>query len=588
MAIGKNILSGINSYEDYLVLTVLEKLAPDEENLRPKELKGFSVPPDFFISKGIEVLNLKGKTVVEIKQTLSFSAMKYMESYFNTHVADGYNVLVIFFDNSLSDIPDVKNINGRKMIFISFEELKKKTKGRINFQTEEEYYLGKAKKQPWKDIRDNIIEEAANIVSESNNVLFLGAGVSMSAKMPSWSTLLKKLMSEVKMLKGDSLNAFTELDTHIYSECGDSNLIMARYLETAIRLSNKNADFMQLIQKNLYSDNHSSDLLTDLALVVKSHKVDEVITYNFDDILEQELVNNGLKESTHFISIARDAEVTDHNNLPIYHVHGIIPEHSNAADTVVFSESEYHERYRNAYHWSNIEQLHALMRKHCFFVGLSMQDPNLRRLLDIARRMNATDKPSHYAILPRKQQEKYCLSDQACKYIQVSQSLIDKQKQKDIYDLNYTVFENIYRGLGVNVIWYESHEEIPGLIEQIFDVKRFQIILTTDLKQKVETQIKRIKEIENEAPRFHLSNSTLDDYIHFIQYTQSYGSEYRSLVIECGDILQELSNRVDYSIPTNLLKLAKDSAKYDNLNGYADLFCKWYDSIRSLKEKREK
>ncbi len=581
-------LSSMDSYEEYQVLTVLEKLAPGEGNLRPEELKGFVVPPDFYISKGIEVLDLIGETVVETKQTLSFSAMKSMESYFNTHAINGYNVLVIFFENTLSDIPDIKNVNGRKMLFISFDELRKKAKVRLNLQTEEAYYLGKAKKRVWKVIRDDIIEEAAKVVSENNNVLFLGAGVSMSAKMPSWSSLLKNLMGEVKMLKGDSLKAFTELDTHIYSECGDSNLIMGRYLETAIRLSDKNADFMQLIQKNLYSKNHSSDLLTDLALVVKSRKVDEVITYNFDDILEQELVNNGLKESIHFTSIARDAEVTDHNNLPIYHVHGIIPEQGNVADTVVFSETEYHERYRNAYHWSNVEQLHALMRKHCFFVGLSMQDPNLRRLLDIARRMNATDKPSHYAILPRKQQEKYCLSDQACKYIQVSQSLIDKQKQKDIYDLNYTVLENIYRELGVNVIWYESHEEIPGLIEQIFGVKRIRFVSTTELKQKVEAQIKRIKEIENKAPKFTKANLTLDDYVNFIEYAQTFGNEYRSLVIECGDILQELSNRVDFTIPSNLLQLAKDSAKYDNLNGYADLFSKWYDSIKTLQEKEGK
>lgn len=578
------LLQKIYTYEEYQVQTVLEKLAPGEENLRPKELKGFAIPPDFYVSKGIEVLDLKGETVVETKPTLSFSAMKSMESYFYTHSLEGYNVLVVFFETTLSETPATKNNNDRQLIFISFADLRKKVKGRISFKREEEYYFGKTKKVDWKDIRKDIIDEASDVVSQQNNVLFLGAGVSMSAKMPSWSKLLKNLMGEVKMLKGDSLKAFTELDTHIYSECGDSNLIMARYLETAIKLSDNNADFMQLIQKNLYSEEHKSDLLTDLALVVKARKVDEIITYNFDDILEQELVNNGLKESTHFTSIARDAEVTDHNNLPIYHVHGIIPEHGNVADTVVFSETEYHDRYRNAYHWSNIEQLHALMRKHCFFVGLSMQDPNLRRLLDIARRMNATDKPTHYAILPRKQQEKYCLSDQTCKYIQVSQSLIDKRKQKDIYDLNYTVLENIYRQLGVNVIWYEFRDEIPELIEQIFDVKPIQSMSTKELKQKAEEIIKKIETIESKAPKINPVSMKLINSINYISYVQNYGDEYRSLVIECGDILQELSNRVDYTISGNLLKLAKDTAKYDNLKGYADLFGKWYDSIKSLQE----
>lgn len=586
MTLEKLTLSNLYSYEEYQVLCVLEKLAPNEKDFNPQDLKGFVYPPDFYVSKGIESLGLIGETVVETKPTLSFSALKSMESYFDIHSRNGYNVLVVFFKKTLSNIPSPKTLHGKQIIFVPFSDLKKKAKAR--FKTEEEYYLGNAKKTDWKDLRNDIVEDASNIVSQGNNVLFFGAGVSMSAKMPSWSTLLKNLMGEVKMLKGDSLKAFTELDNHVYSECGDSNLIMARYLETAINLSDKNADFMQLIQKNLYSKEHSSALLTDLALVVKARKVDEVITYNFDDIFEQELVNNGLKESIHFTSIARDAEVTDHNNLPIYHVHGIIPEHGNSADTVVFSETEYHERYRNSYHWSNIEQLHALMRKHCFFVGLSMQDPNLRRLLDIARRMNATDKPSHYAILQRKQQEKYCLSDQTCKYIQVSQSLIDKKKQKDIYDLNYTVLENIYRELGVNVIWYDSHDEIPFLIEQIFSVKRIQFVSTIELKKKVESVIKQIQDIENKAPKYSPANLTINDYVNYIEYTQAHGNEYRSLVIECGDILQELSNRVDYTIPRNLLRLAKASAKYDNLNGYADFFGKWYDSIKSLQEKGEK
>lgn len=576
-------LLNLYSYEDYQVLCVLEKLAPGEENLRPQELEGFAYPPDFYVSKGIESLGLRGETVVETKPTLSFPTLKSLESFFDTHSQNGYNVLVVFFKKTLSNIPSPISLNGKQMIFVPFSELKKKAKARL--KTEEEYYFGNAKKTDWKNLRSDIVEDASNIVSQGNNVLFLGAGVSMSAKMPSWSTLLKNLMSEVKMLKGDSLKAFTELDNHIYSECGDSNLIMARYLETAIKLSDKNADFMQLIQKNLYSKEHKSDLLTDLALVVKDRKVDEVITYNFDDILEQELINNGLKESTHFTSIARDAEVTDHNNLPIYHVHGIIPEQGNVADTVVFSEAEYHERYRNAYHWSNIEQLHALMRKHCFFVGLSMQDPNLRRLLDIARRMNATDKPSHYAILPRKQQENYCISDQTCKYIQVSQSLIDKKKQKDIYDLNYTVLENIYRQLGVNVIWYETHDEIPELIEQLFGVKRIQSLSTKELKQKAEEIIKKLETIETKAPKINPVSMKLIDSINYISYIQSYGDEYRSLVIECGDILQELSNRVDWTIPRNLLKIAKESEKFDNLNGYADLYSKWYDSIKPLQEK---
>lgn len=580
MATDKLSLNNIYSYHEYQVLKVLEKLCPGEENLRPDGLDGFDIMPDFYLSRGLEELELVGPTVVETKATLSISALKTFDNFFETVSTKGYNLLVVFAEKTLSKIPAEKVSNGKKMVFTSFADLKKIAKARI--KTEEDYYFDNAKKTDWKDLRNEIMEEAANVVSQNNTVLFLGAGVSKSAGMPSWNELLKGLMNEVKILKDDSLKAFTELDSHIYFECGDSNLVMARYLETAIQLSNKKADFTQLIKKYLYSKEHKSDLLTDLALIIKFRKVDEVITYNFDDILEQALVDNGLKESVHFTPIARDAEVADHNNLPIYHVHGIIPEHGDVADKVVFSEDVYHDRYRNSFHWSNIEQLHALARKHCFFVGLSMQDPNLRRLLDISRKMNATDKPSHYAFLPRTKQEAYCLNEKSCKFVQTSQSLIDKKKQKDIYDINYTVLENIYRQLGVNVIWYESYDEIPGLIEQIFGVRKIQNETTELLLQKAGELIIRIKEIESKAPKFNPAMLKLEDYLNFMVYSQTYKEDYKSLIIEGGDILQELSNRIDFSVPENLMKLVYDSKKYDNLKDYGDLYEKWYDSIKKL------
>ena len=49
---------------------------------------------------------------------------------------------------------------------------------------------------------------------------------------------------------------------------------------------------------------------------------------------------------------------------------------------IVLGEKEYHKIYQEPYNWGNIEQLHALNRNVCFFIGLSMNDPNLRRLID--------------------------------------------------------------------------------------------------------------------------------------------------------------------------------------------------------------
>lgn len=53
--------------------------------------------------------------------------------------------------------------------------------------------------------------------------------------------------------------------------------------------------------------------------------------------------------------------------------------------------------------WANLTQLNFLLNSTCIFIGLSMADPNLRRLLDIASKKSKvnTDCCKHYVILER-------------------------------------------------------------------------------------------------------------------------------------------------------------------------------------------
>ncbi len=79
------------------------------------------------------------------------------------------------------------------------------------------------------------------------------------------------------------------------------------------------------------------------------------------------------------------------NDLPIYHVHGYLPQHStdfdnNSDNLIVFSERAYHTIYADPFSWSNIIQLYTLKENTCLFIGLSITDPNMRRLLDISTR----------------------------------------------------------------------------------------------------------------------------------------------------------------------------------------------------------
>lgn len=158
--------------------------------------------------------------------------------------------------------------------------------------------------------------------------------------------------------------------------------------------------FTDIIHDALYKDfnnDFKSPLIIQLTELIKTGNITEIITYNFDNILETYLEKENIKYYPVFNNNTPQA------GLSIYHVHGFIPmEKGNIATPMpVLSEEQYHAVYANAYNWGNVEQLHALNRTTCFFIGLSMNDPNLRRILEISHN-EAADQTRHYVFLARR------------------------------------------------------------------------------------------------------------------------------------------------------------------------------------------
>ena len=188
-------------------------------------------------------------------------------------------------------------------------------------------------------------------------------------------------------------------------------------------------------------------------------KIKSVITYNFDNLLEKELN----KSHIHNHSIYSDDVNLDPDKLPIYHVHGFLPEdRSNYKNidksTLVFSEDGYHKIYSDAYHWSNLIQLTNLKENSCLLIGLSMTDPNLRRLLEIAARN--IDKPKHFVFMKRLSNEKFIYKD--------GKKIIDNDSGASLFlEKHHSLNELTMRELGLSVIWYTDYDEIPKILNEI-------------------------------------------------------------------------------------------------------------------------
>ena len=110
-----------------------------------------------------------------------------------------------------------------------------------------------------------------------------------------------------------------------------------------------------------------------------------VITYNYDTNFEYLLRKRGVSYNTVFDDTSF---ISKRTNTDIFHVHGLLPyektKETKYTDSLIFNESEYFFLYNNPYSWNISKQLHDFTFNCCIFIGISLTDPNMKRLLELA------------------------------------------------------------------------------------------------------------------------------------------------------------------------------------------------------------
>ncbi|MDP9347574.1 MAG: SIR2 family protein [Gemmatimonadota bacterium] len=317
----------------------------------------------------------------------------------------------------------------------------------------------------WIETRSRFLDQLRASYAEDDLVLFLGAGVSKSSGIPDWNALLYRLfvsMVDAKLSDVDINADEKQLLAEALQESQDfSPLLEARYIRAG--LGDK---FGELVSTFLYdtiqeSGIASSPLLRSLARLCMPRRdgpgVKAVVTFNFDDLFEQALTEAGIRHR----SIFRDEDIAGRGQLGIFHVHGFTPRDKKlyeglSSSPLVFSEEEYHTLTFDPYLWSNIVQLNFLRDSRCLLIGLSVNDPNLRRLLDIAARKNKN--PKHFVVMER------IRADDFLKHVKGRNRRVRSDIVEKFLAIHHSLQETSFRQLNLNVIWVESHSEIPELI----------------------------------------------------------------------------------------------------------------------------
>ncbi|PKO45261.1 MAG: molecular chaperone Tir [Betaproteobacteria bacterium HGW-Betaproteobacteria-4] len=273
-----------------------------------------------------------------------------------------------------------------------------------------------------------------------------GAGVSVGAGVPVWTELLLRLLES--MIDRLSENKAIKLGNNAAKEFserqGASSLILGKYLK-----NNLGKDFSKYVRDALYAKNPTTcdviDAIVELARPQRDGKpLDSIITFNFDALIEENLAASRIPARAIYTEAIRHSS----DELPIYHVHGYLPRSGkvSAESEIVFSEDAYHGQFIDPFSWSNLIQLNKLTHNTCLFVGISLTDPNLRRLLDVAWRKNPDKTLSHFVF---KRRPKW------------------GSKNDALDDLTTLLEEQDANALGLNVVWVDEYAEIPEILRSV-------------------------------------------------------------------------------------------------------------------------
>ena len=129
------------------------------------------------------------------------------------------------------------------------------------------------------------------------------------------------------------------------------------------------------------------------------------------------------------------------DRLSIYHPHGYLPYNTNKTlfpeykKYIVFSEGEYHKLYNNPYAWATILQYFLYRESSFLFVGCSLTDPNLRRILSSTKIKGRM----HYAFM---------LTDNLSK---IDQFIVHKH----------------FMQMGVECIWFDSINDMKNEVDTL-------------------------------------------------------------------------------------------------------------------------
>lgn len=246
--------------------------------------------------------------------------------------------------------------------------------------------MSRARSRDCFEDRDCLVEHLATQLAKGRLALVLGAGVSMAFGLPSWERLVDRCFTLVSTSRPttSSLEASAEyLFTNVFKR---DRLSFAEHVRRALF---QDFDFtMNGLRKNALLG-----AIGAMAMVSSRGSVAQIVSFNYDDVLERFLFYHGVDVE----SIDVLPAWTSSANLVVYHPHGLLSVQPEVVVKrgIVFTELDYDQVVGNIAELWNTVVRGTLCSSTCLLIGLSGNDKNLKSSMAYAKEHHVSVSEKH-------------------------------------------------------------------------------------------------------------------------------------------------------------------------------------------------
>lgn len=284
-----------------------------------------------------------------------------------------------------------------------------------------------------KIIEENI--QCLNEISEQMEMgylsIFAGAGLSVSSGYVDWKKLLSPICRLMRLDSSVDLTEIAQFYKDKYGRQGLNNILFKEF--SKIPKNNKNVEILA-------------------RLPIKSYW-----TTNYDDVIETELCKRG--KAVHKVEFQDSFKYHDPQiDVTLYKMHGD-REHP---DNIVLTKEDYQDYDKKRGLFTRLLAV-ELVRKTFLFIGFSFNDPNLERILSMAK--NSVDSftiSKHYCFMRRVQ---------PYDYLDENYKISNDNFLKFISDKNYQELkiENLKKNYNVITILVDDFDQITYMLQYLYD-----------------------------------------------------------------------------------------------------------------------